>query len=88
MTRVDIMYHNKAPIIQDKKKDDVVSCNVYWKGNDLVQVLYYNNGWVLESIDGAIINKRIIRKEEKQKILTNYDKKARYIVSAQEKLRY
>ena len=68
------MYNNnETPIICDKKIDDIIRRNRYKKDGKIVNVLYYNNGLVSESIDGAVIKRRVINKEEKQTIKLEYE---------------
>lgn len=68
------MYHNEVPIICDMKIYDVIRGDVYRKDGKIVKVQYYNNGLVSESVNGDVINRRIIYEEEKLDIKTEYKK--------------
>lgn len=53
---------------------DVIRGDVYRKDGKIVKVQYYNNGLVSESVNGDVINRRIIYEEEKLDIKTEYKK--------------
>ena len=67
-------YNDKLQIIYNRGADTVVKHSKYNKDGQTVEVLYYNNGTLSESVNDIIINKRPINKEEKEDIIEHHNR--------------